>query len=638
MAKKKAHKTGAGAARPKSATLPATPSLGTAQPARLGAAAWIARHRVLAALGVLTAIIFVFFFEIIFLGKTYLSPDAQTPAAITAPLKKVHEQEGTLPQWVPYLFAGMPSAGSLLYAPYSYFPNVALAPLGRVIKGPLFMVLHYVLGGLGLFLFLRRKGVANVAALFGGIAFMITPYMITMLVFGHGSQMMTAAYIPLVLWAVDRLLEKFSLLNLGLAGLIMGFMLQRGHIQIAYYGLMLLGLYLLYYVFLALRRKQTARVPPMVGGFLGAVTIAFALAAILFLPLREYTPYSIRGAASALEATPEEAGTAAGQAGVGFDYATQWSFSPGEMMTFVLPSFYGFGGFTYWGNMPFTDYANYMGILVLALAVTALIKRVPHAGFFGIAILLALLVSFGHHFAWFYKIFYNYFPYFNKFRVPVMILILVQCSTAVLAGLGLQALLQPLTEKADREATARRALFAKRLWTVVFAVLAVILLLTLGRSGFFEVMRGFYPDQYDAPTQMQLDTMRFNKLLGDLWIVGLIFCAGVSMLALAYSKKISTTAAAGAITLLTLLDLWIVDKRIGAEPVPDKSFSAFLQPDEARVSCKRTQVCFAFSRWRICSMSCAGPLRPSPAWAAIILPSRGATRMCSKRRNCKTAL
>ncbi len=575
MAKKKTQKPHAGAVQHKPSPL-ATPALGKSQPSRKGVAAWMAKHPVLTVFGVLTAISFIFFFEIIFAGKTYTSPDAQAPAAITAPLIKAHEQEGILPQWVPYLFAGMPTAGSLLYAPYSYFPGVVLAPLGGILGAAVFPGLYYALAGLGLFLFLRRKGAGLWPALTGGLAFMLTPYMITMTVFGHGTQLMTAAYLPLALWSVDRLFEKLSLLNLGAAGLVMGFMLQRGHVQIAYYGLMLLGLYFLYHLLLALRRKENNRILPLIGGFSGAVILAFALAAILYLPVQEYTPYSIRGSAPALEAAAENTGT-----GVGFDYATQWSFSPGEMMTFVLPSFYGFGGFTYWGNMPFTDYPNYMGILVLALAVVALVKRVPLAGFFGTAILLALLISFGNHFAWFYKIFYNYFPYFNKFRVPVMILILVQCSVAILAGLGLQALLQPLTEKVDRETGARHAALAKRLWTAALAVFGVMLLFTFGRSPFFELMRGFYPDLYEAPTQLQLDTMRFNKLLADLWLVGLILCTGLSMLALAYSKKISTTAAAVAITFLTVLDLWIVDKRIGEAPVPRKNISALLQPDEA---------------------------------------------------------
>ena len=143
----------------------------------------------------------------------------------------------------------------------------------------------------------------------------------------------------------------------------------------------------------------------------------------IYLPVLTYAPYSIRGAGSG--------------GGSGFDYATAWSFSFGEMATFFIPSFYGFGGATYWGNMPFTDYPNYMGIIVLTLSLIGILfhgNRIKW--YFMITGLLALLISFGKYF-FLYEIFYDCFPYFNKFRVPAMFLILTQFSVTILAGLGL---------------------------------------------------------------------------------------------------------------------------------------------------------------------------------------------------------
>ena len=550
-----------------------TPSTTKTQSPSLG---WFAQHPVATATGIFFILMLGFFFETIFAGKTYVSPDAQAPAALATPLKQSFEQ-GELPQWMPYIFGGMPSLSSLVYHPFSYFPDTALEYVGRLIpvRRMLVFALHYVLAGLGVFLFLKRRGANFIPSLFGGIAFMLTPYMITMTIFGHGSQMMTAAYIPLALWAMDRLFEKFSLLNLGLSGLFVGLMLQRGHVQVAFYGLLLLGFFVLYQIFMAVRRKESARVVPVFGGFLATLVLGFALAAILFLPLQEYTPYSIRGSASVLA---EQQG--ASDTGVGFDYATQWSFAPGEMMTFLVPSFYGFGGVTYWGNMPFTDYPNYMGLLVLALAIVALVKRVPLSGFFGIAIALALLLSFGHNFASFYRLFYDYFPYFNKFRVPVMILVLVQCLVAILAGLGLQALFSSSKkENKTREDHEHEAQTARRLWLALASVFGLALLLTLAQGPFFSFMQGVYPDRYEPATQQQLDQMRFDKLLADLWIVTLIACTGLALLALYYSKKISATSATVIITLVTLLDLWIVDKKIGEAPSPERNLSAILQPD-----------------------------------------------------------
>jgi len=557
--------------RPARKTTTAHSSSATAKPAN-----WFTQHPLASATGIFLVVMLVFFFETIFAGKTYVSPDAQAPAALATPLKKAFWEEGTLPQWLPYIFGGMPSLSSLVFHPFAYFPDTVLEYIGHVIpvRRMLVFALHYVLAGLGVFLFLKRRGAGFVPALFGGIAFMLMPYLITMTIFGHGSQIMTAAYIPLALWAVDRLFEKFSWLNLGLSGLFTGLMLQRGHVQVAFYGLLLLGFFLLYQIFTAVRRKEYTHIAPVLGGFLGTLLLGFALAAVLFLPLREYTPFSIRGSASVLAERQGPQDT-----GVGFDYATQWSFAPGEMMTFVVPSFYGFGGVTYWGNMPFTDYPNYMGILVLALALVAMIKRVPLSGFFGLAILFALLLSFGHHFAWFYKLFYNYFPYFNKFRVPVMILVLVQCLTAILAGMGLQALLTTTQSNDPQAQTKRDALLARRLWMALAGVLGVILLVTLAQGPLFSFMQGIYPDRYEPGMQQQLDQMRFDKLLGDLWIVALVGCTGLTMLALYYSKKISATSAAVVITLATVLDLWIVDKKIGEAPVPEKNLTASLQPD-----------------------------------------------------------
>src|SRR5439155_807580 len=83
--------------------------------------------------------------------------------------------------------------------------------------------------------------------------------------------------------------------------------------------------------------------------------LAFAMSAFLYLPTHEYSKLSVRGGG--------EGG------GAGLTYATSWSFHPREILTFVIPSMFGFGGSTYWGSMPFTDYPNYMGIVALALAI-----------------------------------------------------------------------------------------------------------------------------------------------------------------------------------------------------------------------------------------------------------------------------
>lgn len=486
--------------------------------------------------------------------------------------------------WTPYIFCGMPSLASLMF-PFFYLPSFVIELISRFLPLPALTphVLHFIFAGMGVFVFLRRKNASLGPALLGGMAFMFMPYLITMEAFGHGSQMMTSAYIPWALWAVDRLIEKLSWRHLALAGLILGFQLLCGHVQIAYYSLMVIGLYVLFHLIHFIIQKHYNRLLPTLGGIAGALILAGALSAVLFLLLQEYTPFSIRGSPSVLQ-------TAAGtkDTGVGFEYATQWSFSPGEMMTFIIPSFYGFGGQPfYWGNMPFTDYPNYMGILVLGFAIAAFVLYLPKSGpnrllvmFLGTTILLALLLSYGYHFAFFYKLFYNYLPYFNKFRVPVMILILVQCAVAILAGLGLEGILSRLrtTDTATKDEIAARSRISRRLWIALAVLAAVVLLLTILRGNFLDFMRSVYPDQYEPNYQEPLDKARFDMLFRDIWIVFFVVAGGITMLALAAVQKISATTAAVVIGLITLADLWLVDKKIG-KTYPQTESANILQPD-----------------------------------------------------------
>ena len=543
---------------------------------------FLRRRPLLLASGVFLAIMMVFFFDAVLGDKTYLSGDVQAAAAIAAPLQEALWEDGNYPLWTPYIFCGMPSFASLSFTPFAYFPHFVEQMLARVLPVNMWFIFacHYVFAGLGVFVFLRRKGTGVMAGLLGGFAFMLTPYLITMTVYGHGSQMMTAAYIPWVFWAADRLLEKASLRNIGLAGLMMGLMLQRAHVQIAYYGLMLAGLYFVWHMATGLRRMKLRRLLSLLGGVAGALILAFALAAMLYLPLREYTSHSIRGASSVLEAG------AASSGGVGFDYATQWSFSPGEMMTFLFPSFYGFGGSTYWGAMPFTDYPNYMGILVLILAMAAFAFYPSYSreqrilvSFLGFIALWSLLISFGRHFPSFYQLLYDHLPNFNKFRVPVMILILLQYGVAVLAGLGLESILARMRAASPAEpGNTNASRWAWNLLIVSAVVGGMLLLAAVIHDGLFEFMRGVYPDKLEAKAQLRLDADRFGMLYFDIYIAGGLIIAALVALALALFKKIRPAHAGLVLCLLVLADLWRVDAQLGRKNPKQQAASVF-QPD-----------------------------------------------------------
>ncbi|MFH0777167.1 MAG: hypothetical protein V2A71_00915, partial [Candidatus Eisenbacteria bacterium] len=387
------------------------------------------KHPVLVVSILLMVVLALVFNQLVFARKVLVSADAVAPLGFGTVAAESMKKGGPYPLWNPYVFLGMPSFGSLTYTPYVYFPDLILKGVHTVLPflPPMtWLLIYYFAAGLFLLLFLRNRSVSLEAGFLAGLAFMLTPNLIAIGAFGHGSKLVNCAFIPIVLLTGVRLLTRGGALSFGLFALASGLQLLRAHVQIVYYAWMALGLYCA--LFLLMNRSDgmgwalRARRVGLVG--LGLL-VALCLAAVMYLPVHDYSAYSSRGGA--------EGG------GLEFGRATDWSFSPVEMMTFLVPSWLGFGGSTYWGSMPFTDYPNYMGILPLSLALLgALSVRRREVLFFVIMALASLFISFGKHFESLYRFLYEHLPYFNKFRVPVMILVLLQLSVAALAAYGVE--------------------------------------------------------------------------------------------------------------------------------------------------------------------------------------------------------
>ena len=315
---------------------------------------------------------------------TFGGPDSLSPSAVHQGIESAEKEFGEYPLWLPWVFSGLPSIHSFQNISDFYFPNTIINCLKWIgLPGFWNYIFHFILAGMGVFVLLTQLGTNRLSALFGGLSFALMPYLITMVVHGHGSQMMTTAWLPWVIWAILRLYDKTNLINVGILGIAVGLQLQRAHAQIAYYTWMAGGLLILM-LLLNIHKLQINKPKWILFTAVGLI-LGLCMAMWIYLPALNYAPHSIRGAG--------------GGGGTGFEYATAWSFSFGEMSTFFIPSYYGFGGAAYWGNMPFTDYPNYMGIIVLTLAIIGfLFSEKKIKWFFASTALFALLISFGKNF------------------------------------------------------------------------------------------------------------------------------------------------------------------------------------------------------------------------------------------------
>ena len=504
-------------------------------------------------LGILFFVISIFFNQVMIGDELFLSSDTLSAKTISHGIQLAEDKYGEYPLWMPWIFAGLPSTHSMQNVSEYYFPHQIIS-LIKMTTIPWFwnFLLHFIFCGFGMYLLLRKLKVSDGVALFGAISFMIAPYMVVMIVHGHGSQVMTASYIPWIMWALLRLQENPSLQKIGVLSLLIGLQLQRAHIQIAYYTWMLMIAYLIFTFIVD--RQFRGNINFYLGSIISSL-LGFCMSLWIYIPLLNYAGLSNRSISNG---------------GSSMDYATSWSLHPFESLTMLLPSSFGFGDSTYFGYMPFTNFPNYAGLILIILSICAFYNNSKNKiiFFFLFILISSLLISFGKFFP-LYGLLYDWLPYFNKFRVPSMILILSQFSICLIASIGFDNLLAHIKSK-DRK---------------VLNILGGSSLLIL----LIAVWRYFSHDFSTHRIQHQIINLeRTSMIWNDVMMVLSIFILCVLTLYLLFNKKIDNSKFILFITIISLFDIGRVNQRITnppediAHPVikNKKYFNAQINSDE----------------------------------------------------------
>jgi len=530
-------------------------------------------YQVLISIFILIAAIAVLYPELVFEDKLFVAGDVESAVSLSTPIKKGME-EGEYPQWNPYLFSGMPSYGSLSYVPHVYPVTAFTGFLITHLKFPNYtwLLFHVFLLGLGVWLLLVERRVHFLIAAGAGVLMMWIPNHVAVGVNGHGSQASAVAYLPFALFFWDRLWRgKGVLINTSALIILLGFQFLRAHLQISYYTFAVIGMHLIFFGTLKLKDafRGGGQDDPLIFGFLrkmkesgkqsvkrlaildvtGAVVVlglivtgALAISAVLFLPVHDYAQYSIRGAA--------EGG------GLSYDYATSWSLHPLETITFIIPFAFGFGKFFYFGYMPFTDYANYVGVVVAFFAVIGLlITRTRFAWFLAFIVVLTTFVAFGKHLPILYGPLFKFMPYFNKFRVPVMVLIVQQFALVLMCGLGISALLSY-----DRDKGSRMALKA----VIAASIVLLIAVVSYGYwgSGFAESIAPRIRNVRTVAEQMQVAGLAGGHLANDLVKFAVLFLVTSLLTWLFFKRRIATLLFVLLILFIGALDIFLVDRHV----------------------------------------------------------------------------
>ncbi|MEJ7758972.1 MAG: hypothetical protein WKF55_05200 [Gemmatimonadaceae bacterium] len=432
---------------------------------------------------------------------------------------------GQFPLWNPYLFGGLPFVAAMHGD--IFYPTFLLRMLMPTdVAMTWSFIIHMFLAGLFTYHFLRVSGFGFFGSLFGGIAYMMSGQLASLVSPGHDGKLYVSALLPLSLWMLTRGLRDGMKWSWGVLAVVIGLAVLSPHPQLLQYLLLAAGAYSIFLAVSTVKRGSLERRDAFVrlARALGAVILGMAMGAIQYLPVREYVAWSPR-------------------AGGISDYstATSYAWPLKEIFDAYLPQFTGMLD-AYWGENGIHFHSDYIGVVVLVVAGAAFSKyrRDPARGqllFWGLTFVISTLWAFGGDTP-FYRIPYALVPGTRYFRAPETVFFVGTLALAFLSAAGVERIL-------SGEVSRRYAVG----W-LVFSGLVVL----LGSTGALTAIA-----QTLAPDAAvdSVDANSLQMILGA-WRSFAFVVAAVALILYFKRGKFSVRVAGWAFVALVAVDLWTV--------------------------------------------------------------------------------
>jgi len=359
-------------------------------------------------------------------GKFLAGPDSdQYMAGYSFRAFAAHyfREHGSIPQWNPYIFGGLPFVGAAhgdIFYPTAWLRWI----LPTDVAMNLGFALHIVLAGLTMYGLLRCLKLSWAPALVGGLGYELTGIVISLVHPGHDGKLFVASLAPWLFMGIVLAVRDRRFVGYGIIALATGLALH-GHPQASQYLMIASAIWGAFWLFGSEGPNGTARFQT-VGLAALAVTLGVGLYAIYALPMIEYVPFSPR---------------AQGGFNTGWEHAISYSLPPEELFGVVLPRIFGLMNPTYFGRNGGRLHSEYLGPAVLLLATIGLggrDRRVARFAFGTLGVFF-LLISLGGHTPVF-RLWYELVPLSDRLRAPGQAFFLVAMALAFFAALGTERL------------------------------------------------------------------------------------------------------------------------------------------------------------------------------------------------------
>ncbi len=505
----------------------------------------------------------------LFSGNILVQSDIQQYNGMASEIKE-YRSNGEKIHWTNSGYGGMPTylLGESLYHD-SDLPGTVNKIFRKVFPG---MSGIFLIGLLCFYILMRALKVNHWLAILGSFLFMAGSFSIQSFVAGHNSKMNAFAYAPLILAGLIYIFKNkpwqgVFCLAFGLAAQI-----TVNHLQITYYTFLICLVFFISELVRSYQKKKRLPLKPVLLCSL-AVIVAIGVNFNKLYSVYQYADYSIRSGTSAIEL--EEGAESNDEA---YEYATEWSYKPIESLTLLIPNFMGgssseylgeksswYGNRqippslqtnppTYWGEMPFTGGPVYLSVVLFALFCFGLMfLKNKWKWWVIIASSLLLFLSWGK-FSVIYQFFYDFVPFFDKFRTPMMALLMLSLLLPITALKGIDTALL-----SQQKITFKKLLIGFGIPTIIILLFGILggglfsfegaVDTQLKQAGFTDsILQGLVNDRKSLLLQDSIRSLVFVLLTGGLfWL---------------YMKKmIKTPFVIGAILLFAFLDLFLINQR-----------------------------------------------------------------------------
>lgn len=432
------------------------------------------------------------------------------------------------PLWNPYLMGGMPYVAAMhgdIFYP-TFLLRLVLPTDVAMTWG---MILHLILADVATYAFLRAIGIGFHAALIGGLAYMMSGQVASLVSPGHDGKLFVSALFPLTLLILTWGIRDAKQWVWGVLALVVGLGVLSPHPQLLQYLLLASGAWALMLAFGGTGAHVLTRSQALtrLGLALGAVLLGAAIGAIQYLPVREYVDWSPRAG------------------GRDYAYATSFSMPIEELINVYLPQFSGILQ-DYWGRNGIHLHSEYLGAGVLLLAASAFgaagaAARKRLLWFWVGVFVVSLLWALGGNTP-FYHLVYALVPGSKFFRAPSTIYFITTFAVAVIAALG--------SERVLAGQVSRRLLIGALAFGGGVALLASV--------GAFEVLAvnvSMIPQLAG-----NIETNAPNVVLGA-WRSFLFLGTMVALVYAVASRRLTARVGGWLIAVLVIADLWSVQRK-----------------------------------------------------------------------------